>query len=138
MKILKLIALSAIMIMVTVGASNGAPTSMLTAVPGEPGVTSPTNGEVLALGSTPGIGINFTWNDTAGTVPHTASSGTYDIEISTDATFTNAAAIVDSSDHKHTAADSCSRSQPNFASTFVYLPATIYYWRIQAYDTTCR
>ena len=49
MKILKLIALCAIVVMVTVGASNGAPASMLTTVPAEPSITNPTGGALVPI-----------------------------------------------------------------------------------------
>ena len=136
MKILKLIALCAIIVMVTVGASNGAPASMLTTVPAEPGITNPTSGELVPTNSTPAVFLYFTWTDTVGDLTH-PGSGTYDIEISTDATFLNTAAIVSSSDGNHNPALSCSRNQPDFSSAYPFQPSTTYYVAIQAYDTTC-
>jgi len=134
MKLLKLLVLSAIVLMVTVGASNGAPASVLTAVPGKPGPIYPTNTELLyTYGAST---INFQWTS-AGSMANTS----YDIEISTDPTFLNTApgVMVDSNDGRHTASNCTASGQPtNRISPYAYLPATTYYWRIQAYtDTLC-
>ena len=93
------------------------------------------NGELVAEASYP-VAIYFTWSDTVGDLT-TPGSGTYDIEISTDETFLNSTAIVASSDHKHAPHMGCSRNKPDYASPAVFQPATSYYVRIQAYDTTC-
>jgi hypothetical protein len=132
MKILKLIVLSAVIVMVTVGASNGAPASILTMQPAEPGPINPTNGELVTSYSS---GIYFTWDDTVGDLT-TPGSGYYDIEISTDATFLNSAAIVAGSTVGHT--KSCGRNKPDFyTNPSKYQSATTYYFRIQAYDLSC-
>ena len=65
MKLLKLLVLSAMVLMATVGASNGAPASIVTAQPGEPSATYPTNGELIYTYSTVAITANtidFQWS----------------------------------------------------------------------------
>ncbi len=80
MKLLKLLVLSAVVLMATVGASNGAPASVLTAVPNAPGASYPTNNELIyTYGASQ---LEFQWGS-AGSVANTS----YDIEVSTDPTF---------------------------------------------------
>ncbi len=55
MKLLKLFVLSAMVLMATVGASNGAPASILTAQPGEVGAVYPTNGELIYITPQPNL-----------------------------------------------------------------------------------
>ena len=130
MKLLKLLVLSAVVLMATVGASNGAPASVLTAVPGAPGAEYPTNGELLY--SYGAHQIEFQWT-TVGTL----GSIYYDFEVSTDPTFLNSAAFVDSTDGNHAALGSCTNTIPNRTTPVAFNPATTYYWRVQAYDGTC-
>ena len=106
MKLLKLLVLSAVVLMATIGASNGAPASVLTTVPGEVGAIYPTYNELLyTYGASQ---IEFQWTS-AGSVANTS----YDIEISTDPTFTNTspAVMVSSNDGRHTASN-CLASRP--------------------------
>ncbi len=131
MKLLKLLVLSAMVLMATVGASNGAPASVLTAVPGEPGPIYPTNNELIyTYGASQ---LEFQWSSagTLGTVY-------YDVQVSTDPTFTNSSAIVSSNLISGTHSNCGTSNQaPNWVSPYAYQPATTYYWRIQAYDGTC-
>jgi|GEM_PF-2547684 len=145
MKILKLIAMSAVIVMVTVGASNGAPASILTAAPAATGITTLSstafsssfafvNGMLVPSYTVPIPPITFTWSATA------PAGGFYDIEITTDATLQNSADIVASSDSGHNPANSC--SLPGTTTTFPTTagelqPSTTYYIAIQAYDSTC-
>ena len=132
MKLLKLLVLSAVVLMVTVGASNGAPASILTAV-GEPAPIYPTYNELIYTYGASQLELQWTSAGTLGTVY-------YDVEISTDPTFTNTApsVMVSSNDARHTTSKCGAPSQaPNFISPYAYQPATTYYWRVQAYDTTC-
>ncbi len=127
MKLLKLLVLSAVVLMVTVGASNGAPASILTAV-GEPNAEYPTNGELLYSYGANQIEFQWTTVGTVGTIY-------YDLEVSTDPTFADTTKIVFSTDGGHTT--SCNYTLPNKTSSFAFNSATTYYWRVQAYDTTC-
>ncbi len=99
------------------------------AAPGAPTLTSPINGsgQRLTVYTPP---LNFYWTATA------PAGGFYDIEISTDATFLNSAAIVDGDTFHHTTSCHASNVSP-FISPYTYQPATTYYVRIQAYDSTC-
>src|SRR5271157_27091 len=133
MKLLKLLVLSAVVLMVTVGASNGAPASILTGI-GEPAPDYPTNNELIY---SYGAGqIEFQW-----TIAGSMANTSYDIEISTDPTFLNTAAsvMVDSNDGRHAVSNCTASGQAtNRVSPYSYQPATTYYWRIQAYtDTLC-
>ena len=134
MKFLKLLVLSALVLMVTVGASNGAPASVLTAVPPEVGAINPTPSELIYSYGANQIEFEWTSAGTLGTI-------WYDIEVSTDPTFTNTAAgvMVSSNDNRHvsSACKNIANQAPNFTSPYAYQPATTYYWRIQAYDSTC-
>ena len=121
MKILKLIAVFVAVLSMTLSLP-----ATVHAAPGAPGLTSPGNGQLLTV-YTPSIFFQWT-----ATIP---AGGSYDIEISTDATFLNSAAIVDGSTVHHT--KSCQWSPTTFVSTYTYQPTTTYYVRIQAYDTTC-
>ena len=121
MKILKFIAVFVAVLSMTLSLP-----AAVHAAPPAPGITYPTNGELLTVYAPP---ILFTWTATA------PAGGYYDIEISTDATFLNSAAIVDGSTVGHT--KSCQRNTATFVSTYAYQPTTTYYVRIQAYDTTC-
>ena len=111
--------------------SNGAPASVLTAVPGEPGPIYPTNNELIyTYGASQ---LEFQWSSagTLGTVY-------YDVQVSTDPTFTNSSAIVSSNLISGTHSNCGTSNQaPNWVSPYAYQPATTYYWRIQAYDGTC-
>jgi hypothetical protein len=134
MKLLKLLVLSAVVLMATVGASNGAPASILTANPGQPGAVYPTNNELIyTYGASQ---LEFQWGS-AGSIANTS----YDIEISTDPTFLNTApgVMVDSNDGRHTLSNCTASGQaPNRLSPYAYQPAITYYWRVQAYtDTLC-
>jgi len=130
MKLLKLLVLCAMVLMATLGASYGAPASILAAAPGP---AYPTGNELLYTYSS---GIEFQWTS-AGSM----AAVSYDIEISTDPSFLNTApsVMVDSNDGRHTASNCHSAIQPtNYPSSYAYLPATTYYWRIQAYsNATC-
>ena len=128
MKLLKLLVLSAVVLMVTVGASNGAPASVLTAVPGAPGAEYPTNGELLYSYGANQIEFQWTTVGTVGTIY-------YDLEVSTDPTFADTTKIVFSTDGGHTT--SCNYTLPNKTSSVAFNSATTYYWRVQAYDNTC-
>jgi len=123
MKILKLIAVFVAVLSMTLSIP-----AAVHAAPDVPAITSPTDGQLLTV-YTPSIFFQWT-----ATIP---AGGSYDIEISTDATFLNSAAIVDSSDHSHNPLFSCTRVVPNLPGTYAYQPATTYYVRIQAYDSTC-
>ena len=68
------------------------------------------------------------WSDNA------PAGGSYDIEIASDPGFSH---FVDDSDSDHTSGCSISAGTNTFNSTFTYLPATTYYWRVQSYDSTC-
>ena len=94
-----------------------------------PGAVYPTYGQLIYTYSS---GFEFQWSS-AGSMLTTS----YDIEISTDPTFTNTApgVMVDSNDINHTTSNCGSTIQPNnFPSSYSYLPATTYYWRIQSYS----
>src|SRR5271157_4152413 len=130
MKLLKLLVLSAMVLMATVGASNGAPASILTAQPSEPAATSPANGALVGYYSAGAV--EFQWSNSG-----SMATTSYDIEISTDPTFTNynLSVMVSSNDNGHSHSNCGATSQaPNFTSPISFLPATTYYWRVQAYD----
>jgi len=124
MKILKLIAVLVAVLSMTFGIP-----AAVHAIPVAPTLTAPANGLLLTL-YTPDI--LYQWTATA------PAGGFYDIEITTDATFLNSAAIVDSSDVGHAVGGGCGiHNLAYFASSYTYQPATTYYVRIQAYDSTC-
>src|SRR6202142_3235043 len=138
MKLLKMIALSAIVLLATIGASHGAPArapaAILAAAPGKPGAICPTNGSVVSL-VTPPVNCTpwptFTWKDNA------PAGGYYDIEVATDPGFS---AIIpgESSDSGHTSSCSLSVGTNTFAGNPAdFFPATAYYWRVQTYDSSC-
>src|SRR5271157_4518939 len=123
MKLLKLLVLSAVVLMATVGASNGAPASILTAQPGEPGAVYPTNGELIYTYPP----TQFTWTS-AGSMANTS----YDFEVSADPNFV--ATALDSDDANHTASNCGKINQvPYYGSAHLFVPETTYYWRVQAY-----
>jgi len=123
MKILKFLTAVVAVLSITFGV----PAAVLAA----PAAVYPTNGQLIYTYSS---GFEFQWGS-AGSMLTTS----YDIEISTDPTFTNTApgVMVDSNDGRHTTSNCGSTVQPNnFPSSYAYLPATTYYWRIQAYNNT--
>src|SRR5271157_839603 len=123
MKLLKLLVLSAMVLMATVGASNGAPASILTAQPGEPGATYPTPGELIY--SYPPV--LFEWTN-AGSMANTS----YDFEVSSDPNFVINA--LDSNDANHTVSNCNATNQtPAYDSGHAFQSNTTYYWRVQAY-----
>ena len=122
MKILKLIAVFVAVLSMTLSIP-----AAVHAAPVIPTLTSPVNSELLTV-YTPSL--SFYWTATA------PAGGFYDIEISTDATFLNPAAIVDGDTANHTTSCHASNVSP-FISTYPYQPATTYYVRLQAYDSTC-
>ncbi|MGA7604391.1 MAG: hypothetical protein WCA79_00585 [Anaerolineales bacterium] len=124
MKILKLIAVFIAVLSMTLSIP-----AVVHAAPASPGITYPANGELLTVYGPGTFGIY--WTATAPT------GGYYDVEISTDATFLNTAAIVSSSDSAHAPGDGCSLTTNDFIPSYAFQPATSYYVRIQAYDTTC-
>ena len=138
MKLLKLIALSAIVFMATVGASHGAPArapaAILDAVPSKPTAICPTNGSVISLVNPPTnctTWPTFRWKDNA------PAGGYYDIEVATDPGFS---AIIpgESSDSDHTSSCGLSVGTNYFnGNPADFLPTTTYYWRVQTYDSTC-
>ena len=102
--------------------------SVPAAVLAAPAPVYPTNGQLIYTYSS---GFAFQWSS-AGSMATTS----YDIEISTDPTFTNTApsVMVDSNDGNHATSNCGSVVQPtNYTSVFAYHPATTYYWRIQSY-----
>ncbi|SRR5581483_2916046 len=108
MKTLKILILSFVILLVTVGASSKAPLT----VPAKPGAVSPANGG-LTTDYTP----TLQWTNTAGI------GGTYDIEVATDPSF--GAYIIDSN----------YGFPGNTYTVGVALdPAKTYYWHVQAYD----
>ena len=123
MKILKLIAVFVAVLSMTLSIP-----AAVHAAPAEPSIIFPTDGELLA-DNPPLSAITFTWTATA------PAGGYYDIEISTDATFTNAGAIVAGSTLGQT--KSCQWNNTTFVGSYPYQPATTYWVRVQAYDTTC-
>jgi len=124
MKLLKFITVFVAVLSMTLSV----PAAVL-AAPGETAAIYPTYGELLYPPLSP---INFQWVSmgTLGTIY-------YDIEVSTDGTFTNFADIVASNDSAHTSSKCLSWTTPNYTSLYPYNPATTYYWRVQAYDSTC-
>jgi hypothetical protein len=126
MKLLKFITVFVAVLSITLSM----PAAVL-AAPGQPGATYPTNGVLLTYPTGP---INFQWTSsgTMGTIY-------YDFEVSTDATFTNPGAFVDSSDGNHTVSGCLNpfKTATNYYSSYAYQPATTYYWRVQAYNNTC-
>jgi hypothetical protein len=122
MKILKLLVLSAVILMATVGASHGAPASITPATP-TPSATYPLNG---ALVTNYASGINFAWSASAGT------GVKYRIDIATDAAFTN---IIDGTTITPPLnIITPSFSSPSPSSTFgSFSPGTWYFWRVAAY-----
>ena len=124
MKILKLIAVFVAVLSMTLSIP-----AAVHAAPVMPTPVTPVNGELLTV-YTPHL--DFYWTATA------PAGGYYDIEISTDATYSNPAAIVDGSTLGMTKSCQLNNATINpFVSTYPYHPATTYYVRIQAYDTTC-
>jgi len=101
------------------------------AAPGQPTFTYPTYNELLYPPLSP---IDFQWTSsgTLGTIY-------YDFEVSTDGTFTNTADIVDSNDGSHSASGCLNplNTVTNKTSSYAYQPTTTYYFRVQAYDSTC-
>ena len=130
MKLLKWIALSAILLLATVGASRGAPAMMLlaTPTPARPAAVCPGNNAVVSIVTPPTACLTwptFVWSHTAG------AGGSYDIDIATDPGFTS---IIDTATGIPENPAPALNSYPSTAS--YYVPGTYYYWRVQAWDST--
>src|ERR1700690_3332037 len=124
MKLLRFITVLVAVLSITLSI----PATTVLAAPAAPSPTYPTNGELVTSYAP---SILFTWTATA------PVGGVYDIEISTDGTFTDTSptVLVDGSTAHHT--HNCQRNNPTFLSTYPYQPATTYYFRIQAYTASC-
>src|SRR5258708_9995759 len=131
MKLLKVILASIVVLVVTIGASQSTASALPLLVPAKPGASCPANGALINP-STPPSGclpaLTFKWSASA------PLSGFYDIEISKDPGFST---FVDSSDGNDTSSCSISAPTNTFLSSVTYDPSTTYYWRVQAYDSTC-
>ncbi|MGA7193904.1 MAG: hypothetical protein WBW94_09750, partial [Anaerolineales bacterium] len=134
MKFLKLLVLSAAILMATVGASHGAPVAIPLAVtaPSGPGAITPVNGTVVQVDTTGTLAsVAFKWSDTA-----SVSGDFYDIEIASDAAFST---ILESTDSGGTAPCGITVTGPGLSNTYTsstitYQAAQKYYWRVRAYN----
>jgi len=126
MKILKFLIVLVAVLSITLGA----PATVLAL--GQPGASYPTNGELIYSYGASQIEFQWSSSGTMGTVY-------YDVQVSTDPTFTNSAAIVSNNFMipNHSNCHNYPNQPTNWTSSFAYSSQTTYYWRIQAYDTTC-
>ena len=127
MKILKFLTVFVAVLSITFSV----PASVL-AAPGQPSPQYPTNGQLIY----PPFGVGtFTYQWSSSGALNTVY---YDMEVSTDPTFTNVAAYVDSNDANHTASKCATANQlPQFTNAHALTATKTYYLRLQAYDTTC-
>jgi hypothetical protein len=143
MKYLKLISVSIAILLAAIGASQSTAAAMPLSgpTPSAPTAVCPGNGALISqtysnlpAGCQPSTATTFTikWTDTA-----PVSGDYYDIEIATQPTF--GGYIVDGSDSGGTTVCNIGVSGPgtgNFfvaGSSYTYLPATTYFWRVRAY-----